>query len=75
MDDMDGVLASMVIEDDVIGLVVPSSEDYGVIETADPKLKYVTVPAEDVDMIRRGLTREDKNRMIDQMVDRIRAML
>lgn len=70
--DFEGVLATIALDEGITGYVVPSDEGYGMIETPFPELVYVTVPREEVEEIKRGLTPQDKERMVETMHGKIR---
>ena len=51
---------------------VDGTVEGGMIETPFPELVYVTVPREEVEEIKRGLTPQDKERMVETMHGKIR---
>ena len=71
-EDYEGVLATIALDEGITGYVIPSNEGYGTIATPFPELYYVTVPREEVEEIRRGLTAGDKERMVETMHGKIR---
>jgi len=71
-EDYEGVLATIALDEGITGYVIPSDEGYGTIGTPFPELFYVTVPREEVEEIRRGLTPGDKERMVETMHEKIR---
>ena len=71
MTDYSDVMATLSLDGGVVGLVIPSSEDYGIIQTADPKRVIVTVPFDAVEEVRRGISPEDRQKLLAAMIDRI----
>lgn len=73
-EDYDGILATIAFDDGTVGHIVPSSEGYGIIDLLEDDEVYVTVPNDEVEKIRRGLTPGDKQTMIEAMEERIREL-
>ena len=69
-DDYQEVMATIPLGDGVIGMVVPSTEGFGVIETADELRKVVTVPQDDVQLIRKGASRDIQKSLYNELLQR-----